>query len=429
MPAAVMSFFEKVLIVARFSDGIFMTFMLTSPLRASSSPARRQAKTYSLIDLFCGCGGLTQGYLDTRRFQVALANDNNKDSIDTYRANFDRKCGHSHLCDIETLVSTIPMPAADVVIGGPPCQGFSLLNKKRGPSDLRRSLWYQFLQVADSSRARVIQMENVPQILGSVEFMQIVETLKSMGFKHIMAGTLMAANYGAPQARRRAIILASKRGRVALPIPTHLQPRRLEGLGDAATAYNLKPWNTVRSAISDLPRKPIGTEISDESAPLNLHFGRKPRPESLERYKVIPEGGNRFDLLRIRPDLTSECWKNKKDGGTDLFGRLWWDRPSVTIRTEFYKPEKGRYLHPTEDRPITHREAARLQGFKDGFSFSGSKIQIARQIGNAVPVTLAQAIAEQVIKTLQNSISIKDVESTKTAFIKLTGKEVIAFDF
>lgn len=125
----------------------------------------------------------------------------------------------------------------------------------------------------------------------------------------------------------------------------------------------------------------------------DLHIRRNPRPTSLERYRTIPEGGNRFDLQRVRPDLTPACWANKPTGTTDVMGRLWWDRPSFTIRTEFYKPEKGRYLHPNEDRPITHREAARLQTFPDAFIFEGTKIEIARQIGNAVPPLLGKAIA------------------------------------
>jgi DNA (cytosine-5)-methyltransferase 1 len=95
--------------------------------------------------------------------------------------------------------------------------------------------------------------------------------------------------------------------------------------------------------------------------------------------------------------LTPDCWIKKQDGGTDLFGRLHWDEPArCTIRTEFYKPEKGRYLHPEENRPITHWEAARLQTFPDDFLWCGSKIKIAIQIGNAVPPLLAQSVAEYV---------------------------------
>jgi DNA (cytosine-5)-methyltransferase 1 len=99
-------------------------------------------------------------------------------------------------------------------------------------------------------------------------------------------------------------------------------------------------------------------------------------------------------LQKRAPELTPKCWIRKKSGGTDLFGRLWWDKPAVTMRTEFYKPEKGRYLHPEQNRPITHREAARFQSFPDTFIFSGSKIEIAKQIGNAVPPLLAARIAD-----------------------------------
>ena len=157
-----------------------------------------------------------------------------------------------------------------------------------------------------------------------------------------------------------------------------------------------KPWRTVRDAIGDLPA-PFGTEIRDEPPPLNLHFGRTPTSLSLKRYMTIPEEGmNRFDLQRLAPKLTPACWIRKTQGGTDLFGRLWWDRPAFTIRTEFFKPEKGRTLHPSQHRPITHREAARLQSFPDAFRFIGSKIEIAKQIGNAVPPMLSARVADSI---------------------------------
>jgi DNA (cytosine-5)-methyltransferase 1 len=109
---------------------------------------------------------------------------------------------------------------------------------------------------------------------------------------------------------------------------------------------------------------------------------------------------NRFDLQRLAPELTPGCWVRKTSGGTDLFGRLWWDRPAFTIRTEFYKPEKGRYLHPQQHRPITPREAARFQSFPDSFRFRGSRNEIAKQIGNAVPPLLASAVARGVAELL-----------------------------
>jgi DNA (cytosine-5)-methyltransferase 1 len=155
---------------------------------------------------------------------------------------------------------------------------------------------------------------------------------------------------------------------------------------------------TVREAFQGIPRKPSVTDFETSDTPTrtkDLHIARNPTEMSLKRYSLIPPGGNRFDLQRLAPELTPDCWIKKQNGGTDLFGRLHWDEPArCTIRTEFYKPEKGRYLHPEENRPITHWEAARLQTFPDDFLWCGSKIKIAIQIGNAVPPLLAESVAK-----------------------------------
>jgi DNA (cytosine-5)-methyltransferase 1 len=128
-----------------------------------------------------------------------------------------------------------------------------------------------------------------------------------------------------------------------------------------------------------------------------LHLGRRPTDLSLRRYRSIPPGGNRFDIpVHLQP----ACWRRHSTGSADVMGRLRWDSPSVTIRTEFYKPEKGRYLHPTEHRPITHYEAALLQSFDDDYMWCGSKTAIGRQIGNAVPPRLAKAIASNLLTAL-----------------------------
>jgi len=365
---------------------------------------------------------MTQGFVETKRFLPVFANDFNADALESYRENFDPKCEHSIGGDIIRLLQTKAdhIPKADVVVGGPPCQGFSLLNKKR-LGDPRRQLWYQFMQVVDLCGASVIVMENVRQLLTSPEFVQIEAVLHDFGFHHVEAKVLCAADYGVPEMRYRTIIMASKKGPVSLPRPTHFDPQKIPQLSAQSDFFGkraLRPWRTVKEAIAELP-EPVGTEIRDETPPLDLHFGRTPTQKSKERYQAIPPGGNRFDLQRNRPDITPDCWIRKTQGGTDLMGRLWWDRPSVTIRTEFFKPEKGRYLHPEQNRPITHREAARIQSFPDSFKFKGSKIEIARQIGNAVPPLMAKAIAKQVVACLDGKTSPAYVAETRAAYTTL----------
>lgn len=374
---------------------------------------------YRLIDLFCGCGGMTRGFMETERFEPVFANDWNEDAVASYRTNFDPDGTHSVPGDLVALLENpdFEVPAAEVVIGGPPCQGFSLLNKQR-VGDPRRALWYQFMRVVEASGAKVIVMENVRQLLTSPEFLDIKRTLTDFGFPHVEARVLLAADYGVPEMRYRTIIMGAREHPISLPRPEYFDPKRIPDLQEQKDFFGqimFRPWKTVKQAVGDLP-KPVGTEIRDEPPPLDLHFGRSPTSKSKERYRAIPPGGNRFDLQRNRPDLTPGCWIRKKSGGTDLMGRLWWDRPSVTIRTEFYKPEKGRYLHPVQHRPITHREAARIQSFPDDFRFEGTKIEIARQIGNAVPPLMAKAIAEQVIESLQGNTTSAYVAETQAQY-------------
>jgi DNA (cytosine-5)-methyltransferase 1 len=343
------------------------------------------------IDLFAGAGGFSLGFREAfgDDFISVWANDDNRYAVSTYNANFGNHCVEG---DIVNLLNDeqVQIPPADVVIGGPPCQGFSLLNKNR-VDDPRKQLWRPYLEVVEKSDAQVFVMENVSQLLGSEEYEQIAEEARRLGFK-LASAKLHAADYGVPQLRSRAFIVACRftDPEAFFPPPkTHYKPNN--GNGDIV---GLAPWRTVRDAIGDLP-KPRGTEIKEVPAPLDIHFKRSPTEKSLQRYKTIPqEGMNRFDLQRLAPELTPKCWIKKTQGGTDLFGRLWWNRPAFTIRTEFFKPEKGRYLHPSQHRPITHREAARLQTFPDAFRFCGSKIEIAKQIGNAVPPLLGKHVAE-----------------------------------
>lgn len=360
----------------------------------------------TLIDLFAGCGGMTAGFM-RHGFRPTLAVEHNLNAAATYAANF----GEDHMFwgDIQDVPDS-DIPTADVVIGGPPCQGFSNLGSK-DVNDPRNPLWREYLRFVTVANPKVFVIENVQRFRASSEF-QLLKQEEHGGLLdayELSDGVLLAADYGVPQRRPRTIIIGSRVGKIDLPKPTHTSDPADSGL---------LPWATVRDAIEGLPEEPSTTQLPSSSEVffgerlpgvfkgLDLHVGRNPTEMSLRRYDCIPPGGGRFDL----PDeLLPRCWREKETGTTDVMGRMRWDRPSLTIRTEFFKPEKGQYLHPQwhPDRPsdrvnrvITHYEASRLQDFPDGFLWVGSKIEIARQIGNAVPGGLAAAIASQIRRFL-----------------------------
>jgi DNA (cytosine-5)-methyltransferase 1 len=327
----------------------------------------------TVLELFAGCGGLALGFKNAG-VQTLLAVEWDPDACESLRANVTDRVAQCAVEEIETF------PKADIVAGGPPCQGFSNLGE-RVPFDPRRQLWRHYLRAVKDANPIAFVMENVPPLLKSQEFIEIKREAESLGYC-VESWVLNSADYGVPQTRKRAIVIGLKGSRPTKPPQTHVDPQKR-----TLQTQDLPAWVTVRDAIGDLPVEPTGN---------NWHIGRNPTEMSRKRYACIPLGGNRFDLP---PELTPECWKRKTQGGTDLFGRLWWNRPSVTIRTEFYKPEKGRYLHPEADRPITHREAARLQGFDDDFTFCGTKINVAKQIGNAVPISLAEAVGKHMLES------------------------------
>lgn len=304
---------------------------------------------------------------------------------------------------IQDWLETDGVPdSVDVVIGGPPCQGFSLLGK-RDENDIRNSLWRYYVETLVRVRPRYFVVENVATFFASPQFEDFRREFEPGGALSdysFTADILNSADYGAPQARKRAILIGSRND---LPRVLHPRPSR-----SATAAGGLAGYSTVAEAFAAVPLNPDmdhlagsrtvtrgGRSFGGSYAPRELHWTRDYRPISLKRFSEIPTGGNRFDL----PDeLLAPCWRKHKSGSGDVMGRLHSDRPSVTIRTEFFKPEKGRYLHPTENRAITHYEAALLQGFPDSHRFVGSKTAIARQIGNAVPIALGRAIAEEILK-------------------------------
>ena len=345
-------------------------------------------KAITSIDLFAGAGGLTLGFhLADLDFLPVFAVEHESAAAATFARNFgcevfdgDIECGPDY-------------PQADLIIGGPPCQGFSPLGRDR--DDFSRAklngLWKHFFDAVRTIRPKAFVIENVREFQRSAQFAELIRLLETDSELSVYTpayGVLNAADYGVPQNRHRGILVAVRDHDGELPWP----PPPVTG----PDSPDQHPYVTVREAIGDLPSRTKGTDPYFTDDGQHLHFGRQPMPKSLDRYKAIPPGGNRFDLMRNRPDITPACWANKPTGTTDVMGRLWWDRPSSTIRTEFFKPEKGRYLHPTADRVISHREGARIQSFPDWFLFEGTKIEIARQIGNAVPPLFGMAIAKYV---------------------------------
>ena len=163
---------------------------------------------------------------------------------------------------------------------------------------------------------------------------------------------------------------------------------------------NSERWRTVRDLIGDLP-SPVGTEIRNEDPPFDLHFGRSPTPMSLARYKAIPkEGMNRFDLQKKAPEMTPACSVPEEVRRHRPLREALVEQAGFYHQDRVLQAREGRYLHPEQHRPITHREAARLQSFPDDFIFMGSKIEIAKQIGNAVPPLLAARVADVVYMLL-----------------------------
>ena len=338
---------------------------------------------FTLVDLFAGCGGMTRGFQDSGRFRGILAVEADSDAAQTYRTNFG-----DHLA--EALIEDVAgFPKADVVIGGPPCQGFSPLNRDVVGFE-RRGLWREYLRALEQAEPRTFVMENVPELLRAAEYAEFKRCAEDLGF-NVEGRILNAADFGVPQRRRRAIVIGVRAGKIPWPQATHAETPSADGPA--------KPWATFREAVAGLPPRP------DER---NWHRSRNPRSESVRRYKAVPrDGGDRFAMQRNLDraglgHLVPRCWREKPTGTTDVFGRLWWDRPTLTIRTEFFKPEKGRYLHPSAHRPITLREAARCMSFPDDFIFPENQAMtsVARQIGNAVPPLLARHIAVALSATL-----------------------------
>lgn len=361
------------------------------------------------LDLFAGGGGLTTGLSRAPglRIDPVCAVEFDKSAAATYTLNHGGYVdeegrvvgGTVYAGKIQDWLAEAKPFEVDLVVGGPPCQGFSTLGKQE-VDDERNVLWRKYAEAVQRSTPKYFVLENVPAFLGSPQWAVFQTELESgmLSDYEIEFDILNAADYGAAQARKRVIVIGHRKDQSApgLPVKTHEHghvaldelfrhiPNKIEGIG--------VPGGTVWYEGKDRPG-PFSTR--------QLHFGRNYLPLSLKRFAEIPENGNRFDL----PDeLLAPCWRKHRTGTGDVMGRLHLDKPSVTIRTEFFKPEKGRYLHPTEDRVISHYEAAKIQGFPEDYQWVGTREEIARQIGNAVPIPLGTAIGNAIARALKGAV-------------------------
>lgn len=340
-------------------------------------------KKYKVIDCFCGAGGLSLGF-ENRGFEVEYAFDIDQAAINTYKNNPSYHHGAAFVRDIykvnkETIESDLghELGTIDVVIGGPPCQGFSV--QRRGDNiDPRNQLVLEYIRLLKEIKPRYFIMENVGGILserGKPFVKALFDNMKEAGYT-IQQKKLLASEYGVPQDRKRVIIIGEKTNGKD-PQFSYPEPQTT-------------PKKTVRDAIEDLMYKSeddIPNHRSDRLSPLNL-----------KRIKAIKEGQGHDSLPE---ELQLECHKkNKNHRHLDTYGRMAWDLPSPTITARFDSFSRGRFGHPVLDRTITLREGARLQTFPDDFEFLGSKVEVARQIGNAVPPVLAEHIADEIKKNL-----------------------------
>lgn len=333
------------------------------------------------VDLFCGCGGLTQG-LKKAGFSVVGAVDNDPLSVQTYTAN------HPEVYVVENDIRNVTVGSfkkmvglrkgeLDLLAGCPPCQGFSTLRTLNGAvnvEDSRNDLLFEFQRFIQELRPKAVMMENVPGLERDRRFNKFCKWMEQLGY-HGNHQILNAADYRVPQRRRRLIYLAGLGGPIPFALPS---PSK----------------KTVRDAIGSLSRPGAsGDPVHD--------IPERRTKKVLDLIKRIPKnGGGRSDLP---DDEQLECHR-KCDGFHDIYGRMSWDDLAPTITGGCFNPSKGRFLHPSQNRAITMREAALLQGFPRRYKFPTveRKCSVALMIGNALPPPFIAAHARSIRTSLLN---------------------------
>lgn len=350
--------------------------------------------TYSFFDLFAGAGGWSLGF-GNAGFSHASMYDFNRSACDTALRNF----GDIVECVDLGAHQDLNFPDVDVVVGSPPCQGFSNEGKKN-PDDPRNSLVWAFLDIVERLKPRVWIFENVPgfqRSYGGRWFKAVASRLDESKYKWTH-GILDAANYGVPQHRKRFVIIASRDFKPVLPSPSHTEGGRL---------FGELPYVTLWDAISDLPVPTMGDRIGDfeyslspnckyqslmrsGSSQITNHTAQKHSARVLEKIMSVPIGGNMASFIEAYEENSTHY-----EGG---YRRAVKDKPSYTA----YWTRGMTSIHPEQHRFLTPRECARIQSFPDRHHFMGTTIENYTQICNAVPPLLAEAIAKQVFSQLNS---------------------------
>lgn len=356
-------------------------------------------RSLTAIDLFCGAGGLSEG-LRQAGFDVRAGSDFNEAA----GATFERTHGTAKFLGgpIQDLAvddflraSKLRVGELDVLTGGPPCQGYSVYNHKRGMDDARSTLFREYLRIVEGLSPRWVVMENVTGITSAgngAALHAIIEGFTKLGYR-IEWRVLRAEEYGVPQERRRFVFMGNRTGEpIVWPEPTH--------------GRDLQPLVTVFDAISDLPllhngesamghdytsapRSAYQAELREGSKGVFNHAAPRLASINMQRMKHIPQGGSWRDVpVELLPRGMRAA---RRCDHTKRYGRLQWDRQSSTILTKC-DIHWGAYIHPEQDRSLTVREAARFQSFPDWFVFEGSQTEQFVQVGNAVPPILGRQL-------------------------------------
>ena len=393
---------------------------------SKTSPAGAPLRT---IDLFCGAGGITEGFRQAG-YQSLYGNDIMPEAIETFALNHPdafADCREIENVDPREVREQLGLQQGelDVLVGGPPCQGFSINAPDRFLDDPRNKLFRHYERFVEEFQPKTFLFENVPGLLsigdGAV-FRQIVKIFTGLGYQ-VTAKILFAAHYGAPQERWRLILLGSRFTDIAHPVPTHYAVGRANFRGGNTMTFQLKdedknrllPTVTVGDAIGDLPRLAMGegAEVMDYSTEAHSrysermrnpsgvtfnHYAAKLSTQNAERMKHVKPGGSWRDIPH---DLLPKGMQQaRKSDHTKRYGRLKNDGLSGTVLTKC-DPHWSTVFLPDQERTLTAREAARFQSFPDTYQFLGSRVSQYVQIGNAVPVVMAKAIAEQILRHLQ----------------------------